>query len=94
MLDDDNFVWSLTRIHAEQQGKKPISWNKFFEMICDPKPKTVIAYGPTFPESPTKPDVVQASLDYFIKVTEKLGQENTIVTCDQAIYDIVKRFVS
>ena len=38
-------------------------------LTLDPKPKTVIAYGPTFPESPTKPDAVQASLDYFIKVT-------------------------
>ena len=94
LLDDDNFVWSMTRIHAEQDGIKPISWNKFVELICDPKPTTAIAYGPTFPESPTKPDVVQASLYYFIKVTEKLGQENTIVTCDQAIYNIVKRFVA
>ena len=71
-------------IHVEQGGIKSISWNKFVEMICDQKPKTVIAYGPTFPESPMKPDPVQTSLDYFITVTENLGQENTIVTCDQA----------
>ena len=43
-----------------------------------------------FPQSPTNPDVVQASLDYFMSLTQQMNQSSTIVTCDQAIYDIVK----
>ena len=50
----------------------------------------MIAYGPIFPESPTKASVVETSLDYFMKVMTKLGQTKTVVTCDQAIYDIAK----
>ena len=43
-----------------------------------------------FPQNPINPDVVQASLDYFISPRKKLGQSKTVVTCDQAIYDIIK----
>ena len=50
--------------------------------------KNVIAYGPIFPDSPTKPNVVEKSLDYFMKVMLKLGKNKTVVTCDQAFYDI------
>lgn len=71
-----------------------LSWNEFFSIFNDSKPSTVIAYGPVFPESPTKPDVVQASVDYFIALTQNLGQDVTVVTCDQAIYDIVKGFTT
>ena len=71
-----------------------ISWNEFFTVFNDSKPNTVIAYGSVFPESPTKPDVVQASVDYFIALTQNLGQDVTVVTCDQAIYDIVKGFTT
>ena len=87
---DDNFVWTLSQIYAFQEQLQPVSWNDFFEIGGKLNPKSVIAYGPTFPQSPTKPDVVQASLEYFMALTRKLGQDDTIVTCDQAIYDIVK----
>ena len=48
-----------------------------------PYKKTLIQYGPIFPESPTKPDVVKTSLDYFQELTQKLGQRETVITCDQ-----------
>ena len=50
----------------------------------------MIAYGPIFPDSPTKPNVVEKSLDYFMSVMSQLWQNKTVVTCDQAIYDIPK----
>ena len=50
----------------------------------------VIGYGPTYPQSPTNPDDVQASLDYLITLSGKTSREVTVVTCDQAIYDIVE----
>ena len=64
------------------------SWNKFFDNLHESSDKTVIAYGPIFPESPTKASVIETSLDYFMKVMAKLGQNKTVVTRDQAIYDI------
>ena len=48
------------------------------------KPKTVIGYGPFIPQSPTKPDIVETSLEYCMAAAIKLGQQNCIVTCDQA----------
>ena len=42
-----------------------------------------------FPKSPTNPDVVQASVDYCISVSYKLGQEHCIITWDQAIFEIL-----
>jgi len=49
----------------------------------------VISYGPFFPKSPTDPDVVEQSVQYCIDVSRKQGQEFTIITCDQAIYEVV-----
>ena len=72
------------------------TWNEFHEILSGneaPKPRTVIGYVPLFPQSPKSPTdlaVVQASLDYFMLLTRKLGQDTTVVTADQAIYDIVK----
>ena len=66
------------------------SWNKLFDNLYASSEKNVIAYGPIFPDSPTKPNVVEKSLDYFMTVMSKLGQNKTVVTCDQAFYDIAK----
>ena len=43
-----------------------------------------------FPEPPTSGGVVQKSIDYLTNLTSKLGQDTTVITCDQAIYDIAK----
>ena len=52
-------------------------------------PPTVISYGPFFPQSPTNPDVVEKSVEYCMEVAQKMDQEFTINTCDQAIYEVV-----
>jgi hypothetical protein len=85
----------LIRFLATRDGDDEAlpSWNGFHELLSEnqsPKQCTVIAYGPLFPESPTDPAVVKASLDYCMLLTSILGQETTVVTVDQAIYDIVK----
>ena len=68
----------------------PMNWNQFNEaLLKDEVEKTLIGYGPFFPESPTNPDVVLESLNYCIGVAQKLQQDFCIVTCDQAIYEIV-----
>ena len=53
----------------------------------------MIGYGPLYPQTPTSPDVVKTSLDYFISVSLKLQQPKTVITCDQAVYDIIKGLV-
>lgn len=69
---------------------KPTTWKQFHEMlIADPVEKTTIGYGPFFPESPTRPDVVAESVNYCVGVAKELGQDHCIITCDQAIYEIV-----
>ena len=55
--------------------------------------KRLIAYGPIFPDSQTKPCVVETSLTTLCsksKVMSKLEQIKIVVTCDQAVYDIAK----
>ena len=98
--ETENFAWHLLRMiptnlleieHDDiTEDYDMPSWNKFFDNLYESSEKNVIAYGPIFPDSPTKPNVVEKSLDYFMTVMSKLGQNKTVVTCDQAIYDIAK----
>ena len=98
--ETENFTWHMLRMiptdlfvmeHDDiTENYDMPSWNKFFDNLHESSDKTVIAYGPIFPESPTKASVVETSLDYFMKVMAKLGQNKTVVTRDQAIYDIAK----
>ena len=95
LIADEHFVWTLIRLLVSRDDGDTTAptWNEFHEILSGneaPKPRTVIGYGPLFPQSPTDPAVVQASLDYFMLLTRKLGQDTTVVTADQAIYDIVK----
>lgn len=95
LIADERFVWTLIRLLVSRDDGDTTAptWNEFHEILSGnkaPKPRTVIGYGPLFPQSPTGPAVVQASLDYFMLLTRKLGQDTTVVTADQAIYDIVK----
>ena len=62
----------------------------FLKVSLSIKNKTTIEYGSISPHSPTNADIVQVSMDYFIKATTKMGQMHTVITCDQAIYDILK----
>lgn len=65
------------------------TWNSFNSTsIADTSEQTLIAYGQILPASPTNAGVVKASLKYFMDVALKLNQRHTIVTCDQAIYEI------
>ena len=48
----------------------------------------MIGYGPIIPKSPTDAAVVGLSLEYCMSVASKVGQEHTVVTCDQTIYEI------
>ena len=92
LVSDRTVAWQLMQHASSLNDDKQslISWNAFHELLIESKkPQTVIGYGPFFPESPTKPDVVEASVEYCISATKKLGQQHCILTCDQAIYEII-----
>jgi hypothetical protein len=100
-LADKNIVWFLLRMYPTQlmtgendKDAGSLTWSSFFEYSSGQHTeKTKIGYGPLLPQNPTNADVVQTSLDYFISLSLKMGQAKTVVTCDQAIYDIVKGLV-
>ena len=55
----------------------------------DTTPATVIGYGPFFLKSPINPYVVEQSVHDCMDVSRKHGEEYAIITCDQAIYEVV-----
>ena len=95
-LDQLSVLWHLVHVCPTLllEGLKPSctapTWSTFQALLIpDVTPATVISYGPFFPQSPTNPDVVEKSVEYCMGVSRKMGQEFTIITCDQAIYEVV-----
>ena len=67
----------------------PISpnWSEFNQILDgDGFQATSIGYGSIFPESPTKSDVVEKSLDYVMDVAQKLGNEF-------AVFPVTKQYM-
>lgn len=102
VLADVNIVWFLLRMfptdiltaEEDSASQQVPTWNSFFELYSGKEvPKTKIGYGLMYPQTPRDPDVVKTSLDYFVSLNLKLGQLKTVITCDQAIYDIIKGLV-
>ena len=95
-LDHLSIMWHLVHICPTVllEDLKPSctapTWSSFQAfLMADVTPATAISYGPFFPQSPTDPDVVEQSVQYCIDVSRKIGQEFTVITCDQAIYEVV-----
>ena len=66
------------------------TWSSFQAfLILDTTSATGTSYGPFFPKSPTNPYVVEQSVQYCMDVLRKHGQEYAIITCDQAIFELV-----
>ena len=76
LIDNNFFVWSLLRMQCAREEEdcdliRATTWNQFHEHLCETIiPPTVIGYGPLFPQPPTDPSVVQASVDYFMALTD------------------------
>ena len=58
-------------------------------MVDEYKSPTTVGYGPMYPQPPTNAGVVQASMNYFMSLTNYLGQETTVITGDQPVYEIL-----
>ena len=85
-------VWQLyrslpTKLLQLQHEVIP-GWNEVNTKLSPKIIATKIGYGPMIPSAPTDPSVVHKGIEYAVKLSAKLGLKHTIVTADQAIYDI------
>ena len=56
-------------------------------MVDEIKSPTGVHYGPMYLPPPTNSSVLQASVNYFMSLTNHLGQETTVITGELPIYD-------
>ena len=97
IIEDESIVWILLRLlqvredsEEDDTGVEPLTWNHFCEvMVNESKSPTTVGYGPMYPQPPTNAGVVQASVDYFMSLTNYLCQETTVITGDQPVYQIL-----
>ena len=101
-IDKINLVWKILCMGStdlisieSDDNYNPPTWKSFHsQLINDTEVATIIGYGPIVSESPTNPNVVAKSIEYCMSVSNKIGQEHTIMTCDQAIYEIALALVN
>lgn len=88
-----NMAWQICRNIPTKLLELEIdvcpSWSTFFTQLSPVVPATQIGYGPMIPSSPNDPSVVHKGLEYAAKLAAKFGMKHTVVTADQAIYEIV-----
>ena len=90
-------MWILLRLlqvrevnEEDGTGVVPLTWNQFHEIMVDKiKSPTTVCYGPKYPRPPTNSIVLQASVNYFMSLTNYLGQETTVITGDDPIYEVL-----
>ncbi|MES9905168.1 MAG: hypothetical protein ABW168_21150, partial [Sedimenticola sp.] len=89
---DMNTCWAIARLCPTKLLEVEIDcpgWKVFNAYISQGnKASTAIGYCPFLQEAPTNPDVVNEALQLCIKSSAKLGLKHTVVTQDQAIYEI------
>ena len=97
ITEDESIVWILLRLfqagednEEDGTGVEPLTWNQFYEVMVDEfKSPTTVGYGPMYPPPPTNSSVLQASVNYFMSLTNYLGQETTVITGDYPIYEVL-----
>ncbi|MES9884476.1 MAG: hypothetical protein ABW185_26830 [Sedimenticola sp.] len=91
-LTDINLCWAIARACPTKLLEVDIdcpSWKVFHAAISQSNVSTTaIGYCPFLPNAPTNPDVVKEALQICIRASEKLGMKHTIVTQDEAVYEI------
>ena len=90
--DEVNLSWAVARLCPtkllEVETDCP-GWNVFNAFLSrNSTIATTIGYCPFLQDPPTNPDVVKKALKRCMKSSEKIGLKHTVVTQDQAIYEI------
>ena len=96
IIENESIVRILLRIleigeDNEKDGTdvEPLTWNQSYEVMVDEiKSPATVRYGPMYPP-PTNSSVLQASMNYFMSLTNYLGQETTVITDDHPIYEVL-----
>lgn len=89
---DIPLIWNLVNLDEDaSEFHSNVSWNTFYENLLKTNNafKTVIGYGPFVPASPTRVEIVEKSIEYFVDASRKLKQDYVVITADEAIYEIV-----
>ena len=79
---NESIVWILLRLlqvgednEEDGTGVEPLTWNQFYDVMVDEiKGPATVGYGPMYPPPPTNSSVLQASVNYFMSLTNYLGQ--------------------
>lgn len=87
-----NLCWAAARLCPTKLLEVDIDcpgWKVFNAAISQTKSSpTAIGYCPFIQSPPTNPNVVREALQICIKASAKLGLQHTVITQDQAIYEI------
>jgi hypothetical protein len=91
-LPNLNLCWAMSRLCPTKLLEVEIDcpgWKVFNAAIStNVTPVTSIGYCPFLPQSPTDPNVVREALHICIRSSRKLGMQHTVVTQDEAVYEI------
>ncbi|MES9880282.1 MAG: hypothetical protein ABW185_05305 [Sedimenticola sp.] len=89
---DLNLCWATARLCPTKLIEVDIdcpSWKVFNAKLSQSHVFTTsIGYCPFLPNAPTNPAVVKEALQLCIKASSKLGMNHTVVTQDEAVYEI------
>lgn len=87
------FLWGLGRmtptqiLDLELDDSLP-GFSAFCAQVNKAHQANEIGYLPLIPSSPTDPGVVKTSMTNLAKMAETIGMTHTIITCDQAVFEI------
>ncbi len=82
------FPMKLLEVDVHDTSESVPGWFTFFISLTSPmKPATEISYLPIIP-APPNTDVVFTGLNYLSHLSHTMKMPHTIVTAEQAIYDI------
>ncbi|KAG1656869.1 Procollagen-lysine,2-oxoglutarate 5-dioxygenase 3 [Nymphon striatum] len=98
-LADVNLVWFLLKMSQtdimsaedDSTSQHVPTWTAFFELYSGKQaPKTTIGYALyMYPQTPTNPDIVKTSLDYFVSMNLKLDPEYWNKNAQNTLNDIL-----
>lgn len=88
-------MWELCRLSPTQlldidqeDNMRNLGFSAFCASFSKFRLAHEIGYLPLIPSSPTNPGVVKTTMTNLVHVAQAIGMEHTIITADQAIYEI------
>ncbi len=85
---DIDLAWILNRLYCHEIEEKVVpSWTAFNQKITSVSPvQSVTGYMPIIPSPATEYDTIWTVIQRCQRVSEHLGQENTVITVDEGLY--------